>query len=53
VLNQIVEELFQGHPIGEEKLIELLGHTPTQVVAGAFLGTFCALIGMAWIWNGM
>ena len=31
VLNQIIEELFQGHPISEEKLKELLGHTPTQV----------------------
>ncbi len=52
ILNQIVEELFQGHPINEEKLKELLGHTPTQVFLGALLGTLCSLIGMLWIWRG-
>lgn len=38
VLNMIVEDLFQGHPIRKRKLKELLGHTPSQVVAGALLG---------------
>ncbi|KAH7290996.1 hypothetical protein KP509_30G072300 [Ceratopteris richardii] len=38
VLNLIVEDLFQGHPISEKKLKELLGHTPLQVGAGAFVG---------------
>jgi acid phosphatase family membrane protein YuiD len=52
VLNQIIEELFQGHPISEEKLKELLGHTPTQVFLGAVLGILCSLIGMLWFWNG-
>ena len=45
ILNQIIDELFQGHPIGETKLRELLGHTPVQVLAGAALG-----IAMAWWW---
>ena len=52
VLNQIVEELFQGHPISEEKLKELLGHTPTQVFLGALLGVLCPLFGMLWFWDG-
>jgi acid phosphatase family membrane protein YuiD len=52
VLNQIIEELFQGHPISDEKLKELLGHTPTQVFLGALLGVLCPLIGMLWVWNG-
>lgn len=52
VLNQIVEELFQGHPISERKLIELLGHTPTQVVAGAVCGVACTLFGMLFVWRG-
>ena len=51
VLNQIIEELFQGHPISEEKLKELLGHTPTQVLFGALLGTICTLVGMQFIWG--
>ncbi|KAK7338061.1 hypothetical protein VNO77_18658 [Canavalia gladiata] len=38
VLNLIVADLFQGHPISERKLKELLGHTPSQVFAGALLG---------------
>ncbi|KAL4567002.1 hypothetical protein LXL04_022572 [Taraxacum kok-saghyz] len=42
VLNLIVEDLFQGHPISKRKLKELLGHTPSQVVAGALLGILVA-----------
>lgn len=42
VLNLIVEDLFQGHPISERKLKELLGHTPSQVFAGALLGILVA-----------
>ncbi|KAL6620585.1 hypothetical protein ACP70R_035724 [Stipagrostis hirtigluma subsp. patula] len=42
VLNKIVEDLFQGHPISERKLKELLGHTPSQVFAGAFVGILVA-----------
>jgi len=45
ILNQIIDELFQGHPISETHLRELLGHTPIEVVAGAALG-----IAGAWWW---
>lgn len=45
ILNQIVDELFQGHPISETRLRELLGHTPVEVVVGAVLG----VVG-AWWW---
>ncbi|KAJ1414714.1 hypothetical protein SESBI_18657 [Sesbania bispinosa] len=44
VLNMIVADLFQGHPISERKLKELLGHTPSQVFAGALLGFLVACI---------
>lgn len=44
VLNMIVEDLFQGHPISQRKLKELLGHTPSQVLAGAFLGIVVACV---------
>ncbi|CAI9768829.1 unnamed protein product [Fraxinus pennsylvanica] len=44
VLNLIVEDLFQGHPMSQRKLKELLGHTPSQVVAGALLGVVVAWI---------
>lgn len=44
VLNMIVEDLFQGHPISQRKLKELLGHTPSQVVAGALVGIVVACV---------
>lgn len=52
ILNHILEQLFQGQPISEEKLKELLGHTPTQVFIGALLGVLISMIGMLWVWNG-
>ncbi len=45
ILNQIIDELFQGHPISETRLRELIGHTPIEVFAGAVLG-----IAGAWWW---
>lgn len=39
VLNQIIDELFQEKPeFNEDRLKELLGHTPFQVIAGSILG---------------
>jgi hypothetical protein len=37
-LNLMINELFSGHPISQESLKEVLGHTPRQVIAGIFLG---------------
>ncbi|CAH8335974.1 unnamed protein product [Eruca vesicaria subsp. sativa] len=42
VLNLIIRDLFEGHPISQRKLKELLGHTPSQVLAGAFVGVVIA-----------
>ncbi|RWR96446.1 Acid phosphatase/vanadium-dependent haloperoxidase-related [Cinnamomum micranthum f. kanehirae] len=44
ILNKIVEDLFQGHPISQRKLKVLLGHTPSQVIAGALLGILVACV---------
>jgi uncharacterized protein len=45
ILNQMMDELFsEDHKFNEEKLKELLGHTPVQVIAGAVLG-----IGISWL----
>ena len=39
ILNQMIDELFSDdHKFNEEKLKELLGHTPVQVIAGSILG---------------
>lgn len=37
-INIIFEELMRGHPINEEDLREVLGHTPLEVVGGILLG---------------
>jgi acid phosphatase family membrane protein YuiD len=31
VLNIVMEDLLEGHPISEKKMKEVLGHTPLQV----------------------
>jgi acid phosphatase family membrane protein YuiD len=31
VLNQVVNELLEGHPLSDVQLKEVLGHTPLQV----------------------
>ncbi len=38
ILNQILDELFQGQPVSEKRLWELLGHTPVEVLVGALMG---------------
>lgn len=45
ILNQIMDELSQGETkFTEDRLKELLGHTPVQVIAGAALGTVVSWI---------
>jgi len=39
ILNQIIDEFFhEDHHLNEDRLKELLGHTPIQVVVGSALG---------------
>lgn len=39
ILNQMIDELFREHPtFSEDRLKELLGHTPFQVIVGSILG---------------
>lgn len=45
ILNQMIDELFQENAsFSEERLKELLGHTPVQVIAGLALGIAIAFI---------
>lgn len=43
-INQILRELFNGQPLSEETLKEVIGHTPRQVYAGAVFGLIVGLI---------
>ena len=44
ILNQMIDEAFQGHPFSEKRLRELIGHTPVQVIVGGLLGIFIGLL---------
>ncbi len=44
LINKMMDELFQGHPISEQRLKELLGHTRVEVFIGALIGVFGTLI---------
>ena len=46
VLNRLIERHFQHPEDDTQKLMELLGHTPFEVLIGAMLGAFSALL-----WN--
>jgi hypothetical protein len=45
VLNEIVDDLKITRRVREERLLELLGHTPFEVIVGAALGIAFALAG--------
>jgi acid phosphatase family membrane protein YuiD len=44
ILNLIIDDLSKKRPIKQERLKELIGHTPFEVIAGAFLGVFIGII---------
>ena len=43
-INILVEELLKGHPINQEHLREVLGHTPLEAIGGMFLGLIIAFV---------
>lgn len=43
-INTLIEEFFSGHPISQERLKEVLGHTPREVLAGMGLGIAIAVV---------
>ena len=47
VLNRLIDEHFKHPEIGAQKLMELLGHTPLEVLVGAVLGVLSAIF---WHW---
>lgn len=44
LLNQLIEDWHQKKPIKQEKLKELIGHTPKQVFFGGLLGILIGTI---------
>lgn len=44
ILNKITEDIYLNRGLKQERLIELLGHTPIQVFIGAAIGITVAII---------
>src|SRR6185503_7893667 len=49
-INLLFDELLRGHPINEDDLREVIGHTPLEVVGGILLGLVVAT-GQWMIWR--
>jgi acid phosphatase family membrane protein YuiD len=47
-INILVDELLKGHPISEQHLREVLGHTPLEALGGMLLGLVVAVV--LWVW---
>ncbi len=43
-INLIFKELFEGKPISDKQLKEMLGHTPIEVMGGTLTGIVTALV---------
>ncbi len=43
-INLMINELFTGQPISDERLKEVLGHTPLEVAGGVILGIGIAIL---------
>jgi len=44
VLNQLVEKYYQGSDMSQERLKELIGHTPFEVFGGALTGLVIGIL---------
>jgi uncharacterized protein len=47
ILNRLIDEHFRHPERDTQKLMELLGHTPLEVLIGAIIGVLASL---AWHW---
>jgi len=44
ILNRMMDDLHEGRQIGEQRLKELVGHTPIEVFIGALIGIVVPLL---------
>ena len=44
ILNRVMEDIYFKGKIQEERLKELIGHTPVEVIAGSIIGVLIAII---------
>ena len=52
ILNKIVDDIYLKRGIEQDRLRELVGHTPVEVIAGAILGIMISLVGFyRFVWR--
>ncbi len=44
LINAMINDLAAGHPLKQEQLMEVLGHTPLEVLGGIVLGSVVAQV---------
>lgn len=44
VLNKIMNDIYHGEPIKPERLKELIGHSPLEILAGAVIGIIFGIL---------
>ena len=44
ILNKMMDDIYSKGQVEEQRLKELVGHTPIEVLAGFIFGVFCAMI---------
>lgn len=49
IINRMITDLASGHPLKQELLFEVLGHTPMEAIAGMILGILIAQA-IFWLW---
>lgn len=49
IINRMITDLASGHPLKQELLFEVLGHTPMEAFAGMIMGILIAQI-IFWLW---
>ncbi|HLC05192.1 MAG TPA: divergent PAP2 family protein [Anaerolineales bacterium] len=42
IINEMIQDLVEGHPLHQEQLMEVLGHSPFQALVGMLLGLVVA-----------
>ena len=51
-INIMINEFFNGQPISDRQLKEVIGHTPGQVIAGILLGVIVTLgLYLTWLYG--
>lgn len=49
IINAMVQDLVEGHPLRQEQLREVLGHSPMEALVGVALGLVVSQIA-DWVW---